>query len=473
MRVVVIGAGVAGLGTALILGRAGHEVTVLERDPAPPPDPEAAWEDWERRGVPQARLAHVFMGRMRCMLRDEHPEVYRAIVDAGASEIAFTKTMAPEIADRSPRDVDADQVILGMRRIVLEHHLRAALDDVRSSSPVRSLRTGEPVDGIPRVTGVELDDGTVLDADLVVDCAGRRSPLPTWIESLAGTTPPEDVTEDGLMYFGRYYRLEDGASFPDQSEGLVADLGYLFSLTFEADRGYFAIALAVHAEDKAIRGLRDEARFEAALQAMPHTAKWRAPGLSRPAGEVKSMTRIDDRWRDLVVDGRPLVVGLVAVGDSLVATNPAFGRGSTLAWLMAASLRDVLAQHADDPVELARAYAAEVGGEVRAWYDMTASDDAARLRRMDAILAGTDAADVDAADPAAALGLGFQLAARQDADAFRAFGQVVNIFQLPTAVLEDVDILTKTIAAFEGRPPGGLLLPSPTREELLAAMGAA
>ena len=50
-RIVVVGAGVAGLGTALGLGRAGHEVTILERDATPlPADPHAAFA-WDRRGA--------------------------------------------------------------------------------------------------------------------------------------------------------------------------------------------------------------------------------------------------------------------------------------------------------------------------------------------------------------------------------------------------------------------------------------
>ena len=43
-RVVVIGSGVVGSCAALMLARDGHDVTMLERDPAPPPDPLEAWK---------------------------------------------------------------------------------------------------------------------------------------------------------------------------------------------------------------------------------------------------------------------------------------------------------------------------------------------------------------------------------------------------------------------------------------------
>jgi phytoene dehydrogenase-like protein len=35
--ILVLGAGMNGLTTAMLLARDGHDVTVLERDPAPPP----------------------------------------------------------------------------------------------------------------------------------------------------------------------------------------------------------------------------------------------------------------------------------------------------------------------------------------------------------------------------------------------------------------------------------------------------
>jgi 2-polyprenyl-6-methoxyphenol hydroxylase-like FAD-dependent oxidoreductase len=481
MDVVVIGAGVAGLGTALHLGTAGHTVTLLERDPAPPDDIEETWETWERRGVPQARLAHVFLGRMRNAIRDDHPDLYADLLAAGGHEIQHYEMMPPTIADRSRRPLDDDQVMLGMRRVALEHHLRRHLGalptvTIRSSAPVDHLTTGTPrAAGIPHVTGVVLEDGTTMASDLVVDCSGRRSPLPQWLAAIgAARTPPEDVTEDGLMYFGRYYKLEPGHAFPRHDSPLT-DLGYLFALTFEADDGWFALALAVHSEDKLIRTLRDEDVFEAALQAIPATRVWREPGMSRPMTDVKSMSRIDDRWRDIVVDGTPLATGLVAVGDIVVATNPTFGRGSTLAWLTGRALVDVIAEYADDPVALATAHHATTVELVRGWYDQTVQMDATRLARMRRLLDGEPEPPMDETDPMVTFPLGLQLASQIDPEVYRAFGCIAHLLKEPMELLADPHITTAAIDAFERRAelqPTSTLTSGPTREELLGAMGA-
>ena len=63
-EIVVVGGGVVGMGLGMLLARDGHAVTILERDPqSAPKDPEAAWTDWERKGVNQFRLPHLFLPR--------------------------------------------------------------------------------------------------------------------------------------------------------------------------------------------------------------------------------------------------------------------------------------------------------------------------------------------------------------------------------------------------------------------------
>ena len=52
-QIIVLGAGLNGLSTAMLLARDGHEVTVVERDPAGPVPAVEAWDTWDRRGVNQ------------------------------------------------------------------------------------------------------------------------------------------------------------------------------------------------------------------------------------------------------------------------------------------------------------------------------------------------------------------------------------------------------------------------------------
>jgi 2-polyprenyl-6-methoxyphenol hydroxylase-like FAD-dependent oxidoreductase len=187
-ELLVVGGGVTGLSAAVLLARDGHKVTVLERDPAPQPSPERAWSGWERRGVTQFRLPHLFLARFTEILTAEAPDVLAALEDAGAFR-SNRILQLPESVTGGPRPGDErfDQVT--GRRPLVEAVLAAVAGAergvvVRRGVAVRGLATDDASRGEhPRVRGVVTDAGETIEADLLIDASGRRSRLPDWLEA--------------------------------------------------------------------------------------------------------------------------------------------------------------------------------------------------------------------------------------------------------------------------------------------------
>ncbi|MFM2072116.1 MAG: hypothetical protein RLZZ623_2379, partial [Actinomycetota bacterium] len=468
MRIAVVGGGVAGLSSALALVRQGHEVEVFERDDTPMPESADDAFDWDRRGAPQVRHSHAFLGRLRNTLRDEYPEIYADLLRVGATEMRFGDDLPPTIVDFIREPGDDDLVMLACRRTTFEWLLRrAALDEGRVT-----MRTGMAVDGFatdgfatdgsttqPRITGVRTADGNVHRADLTVVAGGRRSVLPEWLAAVGAATVPEETDDTGIVYFSRFYRLRDGHDHPPRSGPIGGDLGYLKYGVFVGDNRTFSVTLATPVDDDHLRKvLADPVVFDAAARQLVATASW-LDGRAEPLTEVHVMAGLVNRWREFVIDGEPVATGFVPVGDAVLCTNPLYGRGCSTAFWGAQLLARAVEAFPDDPRKILLDYDASLRAEILPWYRSGVQQDGEARRVAAALLAGDDP-DGDATDPRtfmrAVFRDGLVPAMRSDVVVLRAFFRSFNLLDSPEAMANDADVGARVLAAWQdrdNRPP--------------------
>ena len=109
--IAVLGGGVAGLTSALALARDGHRVTLIERDSLDLGAPLQSL-DWDRKGCLHFMQSHSFAPRGRKELRLTFPDVYEALLGAGAWDL----DLRPKIKGGEPRPDDDELVFLRVRR---------------------------------------------------------------------------------------------------------------------------------------------------------------------------------------------------------------------------------------------------------------------------------------------------------------------------------------------------------------------
>ncbi|MEY2470565.1 MAG: hypothetical protein QOF21_3263 [Actinomycetota bacterium] len=473
MRVVVVGGGPGGLGAAAPLAAAGHDVTVLDRDPAAPASDEEAWTSWARRSVPQLRQPHFFLARFWKDLSEIAPGLRSALEDAEPAVMHFMDRVAPTARDRDPAPGDEELVAMGFRRSTFERVMRDWVChqpgiDFRAETAVTGL-VAEP-GAVPRVRGVELDDGTTIEADLVVAATGRHGPAVRWLSEIGAAPVEESEADAGLAYFSRYYRLAPGATPPEQFGPLNAESGSIVVFTFPADHGTFTLAATPLADDAPLRRLKDNDAFTRVMNLIPRTAAWLADGRAEPISDVAPLTRIEDRRRRVVVDGRPVALGLVLTADAAFCTNPVLGRGTSMAWMAGRRLAETIDEHGDDVEKVAVALDEVAERELRPWYEDSLAVDRGRFARMQALQRGEAPPDPDPSDPAAMIGAAVQHAMAHDGVVFRAGVRRFNLLDPIDAIASNPDAVARAIQLWERREELAVPYGGPSRDELLSAL---
>jgi 2-polyprenyl-6-methoxyphenol hydroxylase-like FAD-dependent oxidoreductase len=464
-KVVIIGAGICGLGAALLLARDGHDVTVLERDDHPIPDsPLDAWDGWMRKGVAQFRQPHNFMPGLRSILELELPDIQEALRRAGAARFDLVNPLPP-FADRSARAIDDKLWTYTARRPVGEWVFAKAAENqprltMRRGAQAAGLITGSSVmAGVPHIVGVRTAAGDEVRADLVIDVMGRGSASSRWLAAIGARAPYEEQADCGFTYYTRYFY----GTPPQRRAPVLTPHGTISILTLPGDNDTWSVTVFTASDDTALKGLRQPDKWMKTVGAFPLHAHWLD---GTPISDVAIMSGIVDRYRRFIVDGSPVATGLVSLADAWACTNPSAGRGLTVGFIHAVHLRDVLRRTLDNPLALAEQFDAVTEAEVTPWYRAQIAMDRFRFAEMNALRSGgqTPAPAEELARQCASL----FLTMLADPDLFRAALEYVGTITPIQRILRRPDIaqrMAKAMDAMRGSPPPAM--PGLTRDQLV------
>ena len=198
----------------------------------------------------------------------------------------------------------------------------------------------------------------------------------------------------------------------------LVPFGSFSLLTIPGDNDTWSVTVWGPSADALLRRVRDPERFSAVVRACPLHAHWLE---GEPITDVLPMASILDKYRRFVVDGDPVVLGALSVGDAWACTNPSAGRGISVGMVHAQCLRDAVRAGVDDPFALAHRFH-ELSEEraapfVRYQFDV----DRARIAEMDAAREGRRPPPPDPIDDA------LDRAVMHDADAFRRAPRAAHV----------------------------------------------
>jgi 2-polyprenyl-6-methoxyphenol hydroxylase-like FAD-dependent oxidoreductase len=219
-KAIVIGASISGLMAARGLANHFSQVTVIERDVFP-----AIGEP--RKGVPQGNHAHVLLAHGRDIMESFFPGLTGELASLGAIVSDLSETMRWFSYGAYSRNFHSGMVSVEVSRPMLEGVIARRLKAIsnvtmlENHNAVELLTSSTDTRTEVRVTGVKVEDRSgsapmeiPLEANLVVDAAGRGSRCLTWLDNLGYPRPEEEQIKVNLCYTTRIFRRR-----PEDAEG--------------------------------------------------------------------------------------------------------------------------------------------------------------------------------------------------------------------------------------------------------------
>ncbi len=336
-RVIVLGAGIAGLLAARVLADSFAEVLLVERD-------RLTNSTGYRRGVPHGRHAHGIIARGQEILEDHFPGITDELIGAGVKCGDFNYDVRWYFNGKRLQPARSGLLCVPATRPVLEAHVRQRVRDIPNvsfldSCDILGLAT-TPDRGTVTGARIQRQSGgcETLCTDLVIDATGRGSRTPAWLEELGYARPEVERVKIGLAYTTRHYRLD--------SDPLGNDLAIIPAPTPGYPRGAFFYRLPGNDNkfELSLTGMlgdhppADPDGFLAFTKSLPAPDIFEAVSTAEPLDEPvtfsfpASIRRHYERMEKFPAR-------LLVMGDAMCSFNPIYGQGMTVTAMESLALR--------------------------------------------------------------------------------------------------------------------------------------
>ena len=339
---VVIGAGMGGLMAAAALSDFFANVVIIESDELP-------GRPALRKGIPQGAHVHTFLGFAVQAMDTLLPGLMENLYTEGAVQIRRNYDIWFHDAWGPTPIRDVGLLTPSVTRPLLEHVTRQQVltkTNVRLEDKTRLLMFEAGPD--EQVAGVTVKrngaEGEAISADLVVDCSGRGSRLPGWLEQEGYGAVPTMSLDIAMSYTSGLFRPP-----PDLRDSKWACLMLAIPPALRAayltpvDGGFWLATMYGRAGDAAPR---DHEGFLDWTQGLAHPCIHERLVKAEPATRLRTYKIPKGVWRRFdKMEGFPR--GVLPLGEVFTSFNPMYGQGMSLAAGQAVALRQALQQCAE------------------------------------------------------------------------------------------------------------------------------